>query len=398
MQTKFSKAKLFSIQVFFILLLVSCSNTTQLFEQDYRKFGLEKDCLPLASELHENIKFQGSIWFEEDSILHSGKFGLQWIGSSLQDTGTLPINPIYMIVSPDGKEALFDGYEVGVDVLDSQIYVLKNHEYQKTKTKWFNYSPILKDANTLLGTSWNIEKRTTTVITTDLSTGTVQENAVRDSSMSTEPAPKIASNGVLTYIWYQNYEGPRLVVYDTKTNTEIARYKDVLYQLRPFWYGYLLNPQGTHILSISSLSGEGYDGAQQELFGVEIGKEPVQITNFHSKYPYTRIYDINFGGQRWSPDNRWIVLNVLPSETRQIDSSVNPSWLFLIDLEKNIGYQICQQINPKDQHSITWSPDSKYFALSINDKIWVVEPRTLESRLLIEKPNIPLQILGWTIP
>lgn len=249
-----------------------------------------------------------------------------------------------------------------------------------------------------MGTDWDFEKGTITVITTDLITGAIQENTIRDRSMSSEPAPKIASNGVLTYVWYQNYEGPRLVVYDMKTNTEITRYKDILYQIRPSWYGYLLNPQGTHILSISSLSGEGYDGWQQELFGVEIGKEPVQITNFHSIYPYTLIYDINFGGQNWSPNNRWIILNVLTSETKQIDSSINPSWLFLVDLEKNIGYQICQQINPKDQHSITWSPDSKYFALSINDKIWVINPTTLDNRLLVEKTGIPLRVLGWTIP
>lgn len=376
--------------------LYACSGNEQLFAGNPEAFHIIDKCVAL--ENNKNFQISGTVWYDEDNILHTGEFGLHWRGNDLQDVGVLPVDSSYMIVSPNGNDALFYGHKNGTDVLDSQLYNLNNRVYNDSVIKELNYSPILTENNLLLSTSWNIEKRTTTVTTTDLSTGTVQENAVRDSSMSTEPAPKIASNGVLTYIWYQNYEGPRLVVYDTKTNTEITRYKDILYQIRPSWYGYLLNPQGTHILSISSLSGEGYDGWQQELFGVEIGKEPVQITNFHSIYPYTLIYDINFGGQNWSPNNRWIILNVLTSETKQIDSSINPSWLFLIDLEKNIGYQICQQINPKDQHSITWSPDSKYFALSINDKIWVIDPTTLDSRLLVEKAGIPLQVLGWTIP
>jgi hypothetical protein len=377
------------------LSLFACSEKALLFTGDPESFQIKNSCVSLVN--NKDINISGTVWYDEDDILHTGEFGLHWQGNDLQDTGLLTADSSGMIISSNGKNALFPGYQNGVDILDAQIYTLNNRTYNNSPIKQLHYSPILTE-NSLLETDWDFEKGTITVITTDLTTGAIQENTIRDRSMSSEPAPKIASNGILTYVWYQNYEGPRLVVYDTKTNTEIARHKDILYQLRPSWYGYLLNPQGTHILSISSLSGEGYDGAQQELFGVEIGKEPVQITNFHSKYPYTRIYDINFGGQRWSPDNRWIVLNVLPSESRQIDSSVDPSWLFLIDLEKNIGYQICQQINPKDQHSITWSPDSRHFALSINDKIWVIDPKTLESRLLVEKPGIPLRVLGWITP
>lgn len=376
--------------------LYACSGSNQLFAVSSEAFHIIDKCMTL--ENNKNFQISGTVWYDEDNILHAGEFGLHWHGNDLQDVGMLPVDSSYMMVSPNGNDALFYGYKNGTDILDSRLYNLNNRAYNNSAIKQLNYSPILTEDNLLLSTIWSIEKRTMTVVATDLSTGTFQENVVRDSSMSTEPAPKVASNGVLTYIWYQNYEGPRLVVYDTKTNTEIARYKDILYQIRPSWYGYLLNSQGTHILSISSLSGEGYDGSQQELFGVEIGKEPVQITDFHSKYPYTLIYDINFGGQRWSPDNRWIILNVLPSETRQIDSNVNPSWLFLIDLEKNIGYQICQPITPTDQHAIMWSPDSQYFALSINDKLWIINPKTLASRLLVEKTNIPLQVLGWTIP
>jgi hypothetical protein len=390
-----------TIKIKFLLItilvfsLFACSEKTLLFTGDSKSFQIKNSCVSLVN--NKDVNISGTVWYDEDDILHTGEFGLHWQGNDLQDTGLLTTDSSGMFISPDGKNAIYYGYQSGADILDAQIYTLNNHIYNTSLIKRLHYSPILTE-NNLLGTDWDIEKRTITVITTDLITGTVQENTVRDSSMSTEPAPKIASNGVLTYIWYQNYEGPRLVVYDTKTNTEIARYKDILYQIRPSWYGYLLNPQGTHILSISSLSGEGYDGWQQELFGVEIGKEPVQITNFHSTYPYALIYDINFGGQNWSPNNRWVILNVLTSETKPIDSSVNPSWLFLIDLEKNIGYQICQQINPKDRHSITWSPDSKYFALSINDKIWVIDPIILDSRLLVEKVGIPLQVLGWTIP
>lgn len=386
----------FILNSILVFSLFACSEKTQFFTGNPEFFQIKNPCVSLVN--NKNINISGTVWYDEDDILHTGEFGLHWQGNDLHDSGTLPVNPSYMLVSSNSKDALFYGYQNGVDILDAQIYNLNNRIYNNSPIKQLNYSPLLAENNLLMGTSWDTEKKTIKTTTTDLETGIIQENTIRDSSMSSEPAPKIASNGVLTYIWYQNYEGPRLVVYDTKTNAEITRYKDILYQIRPSWYGYLLNPQGTHILSISSLSGEGYDGWQQELFGVEIGKEPVQITNFHSIYPYTLIYDINFGGQNWSPNNRWVVLNVLTSETKQIDSSVNPSWLFLIDLEKNIGYQICQQINPKDQHSITWSPDSKYFALSINDKIWVIDPTTLDNRLLVEKAGIPLQVLGWTIP
>jgi len=385
------------ISFIFALLISSCSKDLRSFQDGHRNFYIEDSCIKLNSKFAQSISFPGIIWYDENNFAsYKGQFGLHWIDNEGKTNSVISIDPVSMIISPDGKNAIFNGYEL--DIQHSKFYLLKKYDYEETKIKRLYNAPIWKDDISLLGTSWDFEKGTITAITTDLNTGVIQENAIRDRSMSSEPAPKIANNGILTYIWYQNYDGPRLVVYDTITNKEVARYKDITYQIRPSWYGYLLNPQGTHILSISSLSGEGYDGKQQELFGVEIGKEPVQITDFYSKYPYTLIYDINFGGQRWSPDNRWIVLNVLPSETEQIDSSVNPSWLFLIDLEKNVGYQICQQINPKDQHSITWSPDSQYFALSINDKIWVVDPKTLESRLLVEKPGIPLQILGWTTP
>lgn len=386
-----------AISFIFVFLISSCTKGFQMFQDGHEKFYIEDSCIKLNNETTQSISFPGVIWFDENNFAsYKGRFGLHWIDSKEKNNSIISVDPISMIVSPDGKNAVFNGYKL--DVQQSKFYLLKEFDYEEANIKRLYNSPVWKDDTSLLGTDWDTEKRTITVITTDLTTGTVQENTVRDSSMSTEPAPKIASNGILTYIWYQNYEGPRLVVYDTKTNREIARYKDINYQIRPSWHGYLLNPQGTHILSISSLTGEGYDGWQQELFGVEIGKEPVQITNFHSKYPYALIYDINFGGQNWSPDSRWVVLNVLTSETKRINSSVNPSWLFIIDLENNVGYQICQQINPKDQHSITWSPDSKYFALSINDKIWVVDPKTLESRLLVEKTDIPLQVLGWTVP
>lgn len=386
-----------TISFIFVLLISSCSKDLQSFQDGRGSFYIEDSCVKLSNESAQSIVFPGIIWYDENNFSsYKGQFGLHSIESEGNVNSVISIDPINMMVSPNGKNAIFNGYEF--DILNSKFYLLKKYEYEEMKIERLYNSPRWMGDNSLLGTDWDFEKGTITVITTDLTTGVIQENTIRDRSMSSEPAAKIARNGVLTYIWYQNYEGPRLVVYDTKTNTEIARYKDILYQIRPSWYGYLLNQQGTHILSISSLSGEGYDGWQQELFGVEIGKEPVQITNFHSKYPYALIYDINFGGQNWSPDNRWIVLNVLPSETRQIDSSVNPSWLFLIDLEKNVGYQICQQINPKDQHAITWSPDSRYFALSINDKIWVVDPKTLESRLLVEKSGIPLEVLGWTKP
>lgn len=394
-----SKPIIYIISLVFVLLASgACSANNQILAKNSSEFVIQDNCVSLSNHDNTDINIQGVIWYEEDSILYPGSFGLQFIGNSRQDKGILPVNPIQMIISPGGNEALFDGYEAGVDILNSRVYRLTDHEYQTTELEWRWNSPIWADNNLLLGTSWDFENGTITVVTTDLKTGISKQTSVADRGMSSEPAPKIARNGILTYLWYSNFEGPRLVVYDTNTNKEIARYKDISYIMRPSWFGYLLNPQGTHILSISSLVGEGYDGKQQELFGVEIGKEPVQITDFHSKYPYALIYDINFGGQTWSPDNRWIVLNVLPSETGQFDSSIDPSWLFLIDLEKNVGYQICQQINPNDQHSMTWSPDSRHFALSINDKVWVVDPKTLESRLLVKRPGVPLRVLGWTIP
>lgn len=381
-----------------LLLLVSCSSDKHLFTKDFETFQIKNSCVQLATQVHENIKFQGTVWYDEDNILHSGTFGLHWMGSQPEDTGVLPIDPIQMFVSSDGAKAIFDGLEADLKRFDPKIFLLENRKYQKAKITRLYNSPVWTDDDLWLGTKWDFESGTITAVTTDLKTGNSQESVIADRSVSSEPAPKIARNGILTYNWYQNYAGPRLVVYDTVANREVARYKDISYQIRPACYGNLLGPEGTHIVSVSSLLGEGYDGKQQELFGVKIGEEPVQITDFHSKYPYALICGINFGGQRWSPDNRWIVINVLPSETGQFDSSVDPNWLFLIDLEENIGYQICQQINPKDQHSVAWSPDSHYLALSINNKIWVIDPEKLESRLLVEKSDVPLKVLGWTIP
>ncbi|MFZ5822275.1 MAG: hypothetical protein ACOYYJ_20485 [Chloroflexota bacterium] len=384
--------------ILIVVVSTGCSTRLSSFQDGRGKFQINNNCIDLSHEIaSSSMQFQGTVWYDDDNILHSGTFGLHWTGNNSEDIGVLPIDPIQMFISPDGEKAIFDGLEVNVDKFDPKLFSLKNREYQKAKIDRLYRSPVWTINDLWLGTDWDFEKGTITVITTDLTTGAIQENTIRDRSMSSEPAPKIASNGVLTYIWYQNYEGPRLVVYDTKTNTEIVRYKDINYQIRPFWHGYLLNPQGTHILSISSLVGEGYNGKQQELFGVEIGKEPVQITDFHSKYPYVLIYDINFGGQRWSPDNRWIVIHVLTSETQEIDSTVDPSSLFLVDLYNNVAQRFCDQATGTNQH-ITWSPDSKYFALSMNDKIWIIDPLTLESRLLVEKPGISLTVMGWTIP
>jgi len=385
-----------------LLIVSTCSfnNNKQIFNKDSSEFVIQSDCVPLSNQGDADINIQGVVWYKEDSILHSGDFGLKFIGNSKKDTGVLPVTPVQMIVSPNGKVALFDGYDSGTDFLNWQVYELSKREHKKTEIKWQWNSPVWTKNNLILGTSWSDEHGDehgiVTVTTTDLETSVSQQITFTDFQMSIEPAAQIARNGILTYMWYRNFDGPRLVVYDTKTNKEVARYKDITYQIRPSCYGYLLNPEGTRILSISSLAGEKYDGYQQELFGVEIGKEPIQITDFHSKYPNTLIYHID--EKNWSPDNRWIIIHVITSETRDIDEITDPSTLFLIDMQRNIAYQFCQVIHSLDYQSITWSPDSKYFALALNDKIWVVNPKTLESHLLVERPKIPLTVLGWTMP
>lgn len=396
METKISQKTSTSLAsiAFVVLLLVSCSTRNRLFVKDASEFTLQSGCVSLSS--NKNLNIQGTIWFKEDAILHAGKVGLQFIENGTQDTGLLPINPIQMVISPNGEEALLDGYELGTDTLRSQAYRLTNHEYQKIGIRWSWNSPVWTENNSIVGTSWDFENGAITVITTDLETGISQQSAIIDRGMSSQPAAKIARNGILTYLWYSNFEGPRLVVYDTKTNKEIARYKNISNRVGTSFYGDLLNSQGTHILSISNSLSTGHS-RQQELFGVEIGEEPVQITNFHSKYPYFLIYNLNFGGQRWSPNSRWVLLHAIPSQTGEINSITDPSYLFLVDLQNNVVQQFCEQITGTN-HQIAWSPDSQFFAISIKDKIWVVNPKTLDAYLLIERPGIPLEILGWTIP
>lgn len=264
MKTKFLKTTYCLGSIIFAMLLATCSNGTKLFVKDASNFYIHDSCVTLNDKNSSTMEIQGAIWYSEDDILHSGDFGLHWIGDNSLDTGVLPVHPVQMIVSPDGKDAVFNGREVGVDIRDSQLYVLSNHEYQKTQFKWFNRSPVWAESNLLIGTDWDFDKQTISTITTNLTTGEVKINDFSTVGMSSEPAAQTSRNGLLTYLWYSNYEGPRLVVYDTITNKEIARYKDITYQIRPSWYGYLLNPQGTHILSISSVKVENFDGRQQE--------------------------------------------------------------------------------------------------------------------------------------
>ncbi len=388
------------IMIVAILLSAVCVGSMQIFlnHNPSGNFRFSETCLSLANEDSREFDIKGSIWYEEDYILGAGRFGLHWIGNTASDAGTLPVSPASRLyISPDGKEILFYGYEEGMDILDRRIYhIFEDKSYEVTNIKRLGESPVWTEDNKILGTDWDFHEHRISVIVTDIDTGIATRYDHLDGGMSSEAMAKVGRNGLLVYLWYSNFEGPRLVVYDIWNDREVARYKDITYEIRPSWHGFLLNPEGTRILAISSLWGEEYDGKQQELFEVEIGKAPVQVTNFHARYPYFLIYDLNFGGQRWSPDNRWVVITAIPSETREINATTAAQYLYLIDLEHRVAYPFCEPLDGPE--SVAWSPDSRFFALSIGDKLWVINPETRESRLLLERSDIPLKVLGWTIP
>ncbi len=381
-----------------ILLLAVYVSSAQLFFQNSGNFRISQTCLSLANEDSREFDIEGSIWYEEDYILSTGRFGLHWIGNTDSNAGTLPVSPVSRLyISPDGKEILFYGYEEGMDILDRRVYhIFEDKSYRVTNIKRLGESPVWTEDNKILGTDWDFEKHRISVIVTDIDTGAATRYDHLDGGMCSEAMAKVGRNGLLAYLWCTHFEG-RLVVYDIRNKREVAQYKDITYQVRPSWYGFLLNPEGTRILAISTPFGKkGYEGHQQELFEVEIGKAPVQVTNFHAKYPYFLIYDLNFGGQRWSPNNRWVVIKAIPSETWEINESTATIVLYLVDLKNREAYPFCE---PTDgfEH-VAWSPDSRFFALSIGDKLWVINPETRESRLLLERSDIPLKVLGWTTP
>ncbi len=383
-----------------ILLGAVCVGSMYIVLNPSSSFRFSERCVSLADAGNTDLDIEGSIWYEEDHILGAGRFGLHWIGNTASEAGTLPVSPASrrLYISPDGKEILFYGYEEGMDILDAQIYhIFEDKSYEVTNIKRLGESPVWTEDNKILGTDWDLHEHRISVIVTDINTGIATRYDHLDGGMSSEPMAKVGRNGLLAYVWYSNFEGPRLVVYDIWNDREIARYKDINYEVRPSWYGFLLNPEGTRILSISTpLGKKGYEGKQQELFEVEIGKAPVQVTNFHAKYPYFLIYDLNFGGQRWSPDNRWVVITAIPSETWEINATTAAKYLYLVDLEHKVAYPFCEPLDGPAH--VAWSPDSRFFALSIGDRLWVVDPTTRESRLLLERPDISLTVLGWTIP
>lgn len=377
-----------------IILLTACTTTTEIFKQNSSEFQLNNSCIDLSKT--DDITFEGTIWYNEGDILDDEYSGLHWAQNSSDDTGTLPLSIASTLISPNRSGFLSLGNIVNTDIRDLAIYYVEGPSYKKTNIENLYRSPIWTEDDTVLGIDWDYEEDRISTINTNIKTGEAIQNDYFFPYMSSEPQVQVARNGILTYLWYTNYEGPRLIVYDTIKDKEIARYENIAYQIRPSWSGYLLNSEGTHILAISSLSGEGYTGKQQELFGVAIGEEkPVQLTDFHSIYPYTLIYNLNYGGERWSPDNHWVLIELITSDTNEFDLNSAPNHLFLIDLQKNIAYKICEQLTGKN-HRVVWSPDSNQFALSIEDKIWIVDPKTLESHLLIERPGIPLDVLGWT--
>ena len=386
----YKKIILFMQLLLFIFILSACQ---QGFPLSKNKFRVDT-CISLNNSSFEELQFPGVVWYKEDTyayLEHKGEPGLHWVDGQRKH-GTLFPNPIVIeSISPDGRSAIFMGD-------DNAIYLLEGMTVRQISSPrdWLGNNLILTEDGKILGTDWDFHEHRISVIVTDINTGIATRYDHLDGGMSSEPMAKVGRNGLLAYLWYSNFEGPRLVVYDIWNEREIAQYKDITYQVRPSWYGFLLNPEGTRILSISTPRDEGYDGKQQELFEVEIGKAPVQVTDFHSRYPYFLIYDLNFGGQRWSPDNRWVVITAIPSESRGINAITAAQYLYLIDLERRVAYPFCEPLDGPE--SVAWSPDSRFFALSIKDKLWVVDPKSRESRLLLERPGISLRALGWTIP
>ena len=404
MYTQHAKIKFYLLCIAFVFLS-SCVPTQEdmsglsAFHDARGRFRFADECISLNNTSSSSIQFSGAIWYDEEDALHKeGRFGLHWSGGSVQDVGSIPIDPYMMITSPSGKTAIFGGFKMG-EPMGGKVYLLEGRNYQKTNLEALGSDFVLTDDDIIMYASADREHNTISANTYNLKTGETQKKDFFDASMSDEPLAQLSRTGILAYDWYRNFDGPRLVLLDAKTGQEIGRYKDISYTVRPSWYGRIFDQQGTRIISISD-RWDGDQPYQQELFGVQIGKteEPLQVTDFHAKYPYTLISGFKYPRPVWSPNDRWIVLDVLISQTKQIDSSVDTHWLFLIDLEKSIGYQICQELGPKDSGTAVWSPDSQYFALSRNDKIWVVNPQTLESRLLVDRPGVPLSVLGWTIP
>ena len=385
----YKKTILFIQLLLSIFVLSACQRGISLSKNKFRVDA----CVSLSSLSLEKSRFPGVIWYKEGTyayLEHKGEPGLHWIDGQGK-RGTLFPNPIVMkSISPDGRSALFIGD-------DYAVYLLEGMTVRQISgpRKWPGNNLILTEDGKILGTDWDFHENRISVLVTDIHTGMTTRYDHYDGGMSSEPMAKVARNGLLAYLWANHFEA-HLVVYDIWNDREVARYTNISYGVRPSWYGFLLNPEGTRILAISSLRGEEYDGRQQELFEVEIGKAPVQVTNFHAKHPYFLIYDLNFGGQRWSPDNRWVVITAIPSETREINAITAAQYLYLIDLENRVAYPFCDPLDGPER--IAWSPDSRFFTLSIKDRLWVVEPTTRKSRLLLERPGIPLRVLGWTIP
>ncbi len=91
-----------------------------------------------------------------------------------------------------------------------------------------------------------------------------------------------------------------------------------------------------------------------------------------------------------------MVITAIPSETREINAITAAKYLYLVDLEYRVAYPFCEPLDGPEH--VAWSPDSRLFALSIGDRLWIVDPTTRKSRLLLERPGISLTVLGWTIP
>lgn len=381
-----------------ILFLFGCMtdqspSATGIIQDAQGRFQINDTCLTLDESSSASVRFGGTILYDESDIKdRNGVFGLHWIGDDQENIGIIPVDSFEMISSPNGKAVAFMGIKQGETISDKKIYILENAVYSETGFNDWGQYPVWTENNLLMGTVPDVNNKTVKIIINHLDDKSTEWKTVSLPEMLSNIS-KISNSGFLSYNWYKKApDGAKLAVIDINTGKQIAAYADVTYKVIPLWGGYKYNLKGNRILTISSNS-----PYQQELWEIDIegGGDPVQVTDFHSKYPFALIY-YDFS---WSPSNQWFVGKVLLSPTKNAyDDVAASSQLFLIDLEKSTGFVLCRQIAADAQTAVIWSPDSKYFALSIEDKIWVIDPLTLKSRLLVDRKGVPVTVMGWTIP
>lgn len=129
---KIIKVKFLSITIL-ALSLFACSEKTKLFTEDAKSFQIKNSCVSLVN--NKDVNISGTVWYDEDNILHTGEFGLRWQGNDLQDTGLLTTDSSSMFISSNGENAIFYGYQSGTDILDAQIYTLNNRIYSTSLIK-----------------------------------------------------------------------------------------------------------------------------------------------------------------------------------------------------------------------------------------------------------------------